>query len=129
MKTSAIAVAVLLLANASSAQQPQGVLCIAPLPSDWSTSAPNLACPSGNLSLQIDTRKREGWPKKDSVKIAPLDATNPHRIVISCDGRPQQSFSFRFAELKTNDLCLFINDLYKTAQLWETPKAPWCRCK
>ena len=42
--------------------------------------------------------------------------------MISCDGKPQQSFSFRFAELKTNDLCLFINDLYKTAQLREAPK-------
>ena len=44
--------------------------------------------------------------------------------MVLCNGKPQQSFRFRFSEFKTKELCLFINDLYQTAQLWEARKSP-----
>jgi len=63
------------------------------------------------------------------VKIDALDAAAAHRVVISCNGKPQQSFRFRFSDFKTRELCLFINDFCKTAQLWESKGTPWCKCK
>jgi len=88
-----------------------------------------LFCGSGKLSLRIDTLQAVPWPNKKSLKIEDLDLTSRHRVVISCDGKPQQSFRFRFSEFKTGDLCLFINELYQTAQLWEPKQAPWCKCR
>jgi len=31
--------------------------------------------------------------------------------------------------MSSSDLCLFINDLYQTAQLWRPRDARWCKCK
>jgi hypothetical protein len=58
-----------------------------------------------------------------------LDISARHRVVVYCDKKPQQSFSFRFSEFKAKRLCLFLNDLYETVQLWEPSQAPWCKCK
>ena len=91
-------------------------------------SAPGLYCDSEKVSLKIDTQTVPS-PIRESVKIARLDLTTRHRVVVFCDGKPQQSFSFRFSEFKTSELCLFLNDLYKTAQLWEAKRCPWCKCK
>ncbi|MGB6880179.1 MAG: hypothetical protein WBD94_11460, partial [Candidatus Acidiferrales bacterium] len=85
------------------------------------------------MSLQIDNDKPESWPvgSQASVEIDRLDLTAAHRVVVSCRGKPQQSFKFRFSEFKGTHLCLFINDMYKTAQLWDPKQnpAPWCKCK
>ena len=59
------------------------------------------------------------WPTKESVKIDGLAIPGGHRVVVLCGGKPQQSFWFRFSESETPELCLFLNDLYKTAQLWK----------
>jgi len=48
---------------------------------------------------------------------------------VFCDGKPQQSFTFRFAEYGADHLCLFINRLYQTAQLWRPREARWCKCQ
>lgn len=66
---------------------------------------------------------------KESMTISALDLAAPHRIVVSCESKAQQSFKFRFSDFKTRKLCLFINDLYKTAQLWNDKDCPWCKCK
>ena len=78
--------------------------------------------------MEIDAQPVMAWPTKKSVHID-LDVSQAHRVVVFCDGKPQQSFKFRFADFKTPKLCLFINDLYKTVQLWESKDAPWCKCK
>jgi hypothetical protein len=49
--------------------------------------------------------------------------------MVLCDGKPQQSFRFRFSTFKSNRLCLFINDLYQTVQLWKLKESPWCKFK
>jgi hypothetical protein len=113
------------------AQSQTGSMCIAPFvpdPAD-NLSAPGLFCASGKFSLKLDAQPPISWPKKESVKVDSLDLTGNHRVVVFCDGKPQQSFSFRFSEFKSTELCLFLNDLYKTAQLWEAKRSPWCRCK
>jgi len=91
-------------------------------------SAPGLYCDSSKVSLKIDAQLVPA-PIKQSVKIAGLDPAARHRVIVLCGGKPQQSFTFRFSEFKSHDLCLFLNDLYKTAQLWERKQCPWCKCK
>ena len=106
-----------------------GSVCIAPV--TWRPlpySAPGLYCDSDKVSLRIDGHAAAA-PVTKNVKIGQLDATSRHRVVILCDGKPQQSFTFRFSEFTSNDLCLYINDLYKTAQIREAKVRPWCKCK
>jgi hypothetical protein len=121
-------------------QSESGSVCIAPvLEKPILGSAPGLFCESENLSLRIDTQQAVPLPLISehhgeyqigkSVKIDALDTATRHRVVVYCDGKPQQSFTLRFSDFKTKQLCLFINDLYKTAQLWEAKRCPWCKCK
>ncbi len=92
-------------------------------------AAPGLICASEKLSFNIDSLPRRTWPIKESVKLDGLDLSVNHRVVIFCGDKAQQSFKFRYSEFRTTRLCLFINDLYKTAQLWEDKRSPWCKCK
>jgi hypothetical protein len=106
-----------------------GSVCIAPI--SWKAlaySAPGLYCDADKVSLKLDEQIVPS-PVKESFKIASLDPTVRHRVVVFCAGKPRQSFTFRFSEFKTNELCLFLNDLYKTAQIWEAKRCPWCKCK
>jgi hypothetical protein len=114
----------LLLSPIFSAEAQRGSICIAPLPKGAPITAatPELACPSGQFSLKIDNRQTVSWSSKDSIKIDDLDLGTQHRVAVSCNGKPHQSFRFRFSEFKSRDLCLFLNDLYQTAQLWENER-------
>jgi hypothetical protein len=116
---------------AFSGESEHGALCVAPVPLGHPiTSATHeLICQTGNLSLKVDKQQAILWPHKDSLKMENLDIAQSHRIVILCDDQAQQSFNFRFSEFKTKKLCLFVNDLYQTAQLWESSKTVWCKCK
>jgi len=69
------------------------------------------------------------WPKSESMKVDGLSTTARHRVVIYRAGKAQQSFTFRFSDFESSSPCLFLNDLYWTAQLWERKKAPWCKCR
>jgi hypothetical protein len=111
----------------------EGSVCVAPISKDWPPTAgtEELACPSNEFSLRIDAQKAIPSPNKESIKIDGSDFNMRHRIVVCCAGEPQQSFGFRFSEFKTAELCLFLNDLYKAAQLWDSTQMPasWCKCK
>ena len=112
------------------AAAPRGSVCVAPVAAGpETTSAPGLLCRSGDLSFRIDSQAVIAFSHKESLRIDDLDAAVHHRVTILCDGKPQQSFSFRFAQFESSDLCLFVNDLHQTAQLWEKRSAPWCRCR
>src|ERR1700681_2483225 len=88
-------------------------VCIAPvLKVPDGRSAPGLFCESAKLSLKIDTQQTMPWPKENGVKAENLDPVVRHRVVVFCNGKPQQSFTFRFSDFKTSQLCLFLNDLY-----------------
>jgi hypothetical protein len=81
-------------------QSETGSMCVAPNSAETpQRCAPGL-CASGELSFKIDQRPRSA-----------------------------QSFTFRFSELTSLSLCLLLNDLYWTAQLWESKRAPWCKCQ
>jgi hypothetical protein len=122
---------ILLLCVRSSAESESGTVCIAPFPEKPTpySAPPGFLCGSEKLSLKIDERQAVPWPIKDSLRINSLDLATRHRVIIFCDGKPQQSFTFHFSEFGTKKLCLFINDFYKTAQLWEDKQSPWCKCK
>jgi hypothetical protein len=105
-----------------------GSICVSPVPSTQpKTFAPDLFCRSSKLSFKIDSSAETPWPTKDSLKINGLELAPRHRVVVRCDGKPQQSFKFRFSSYKGHQLCMFINDLYQTVQLWD--RAPWCKCQ
>lgn len=120
---------VAMVGSVFSAESGSGSICIAPVPETVDgRSAPGMACGLDKLSLKIDS-KTMAWSIKESVKIGALDVNVRHRVVVFCDGKPQQSFGFRFSDFKTTDLCLFLNDLYRTVQLSELKRYPWCKCK
>ena len=103
-----------------------GSLCIAPVFLDAKNLiAPGLGCDADKLSLKIDAQVM-AWPLK-SVK-SDLNLTTHHRVMVLCEHKPQQSFIFRFSEFKTEQLCLFLGG-YKTVQLWEAKRSPWCKCR
>src|SRR5690242_2590103 len=89
-------------------------VCVAPVrPTQGSTAAaPGLACSSEVLSLKIDGGDAKPWPRASSARTDGLDLRTPHKVVVMCDGKPQQTLRFKFSEFKSNDLCLFLNDLY-----------------
>ena len=89
---------------------------------------PGLYCKAEKYSLKIDA-KVMAWPLKEGVKLSGLDLKTFHRVIVLCDHTPQQSFAFRFSQYDSNQLCLFLNDLYRTLQLWEAKRSPWCKCK
>src|SRR5882724_2372552 len=130
-RTVAIIALLLSFCSMSLSQSETGSICVAPISKDWPETAgtPDLACNPTKLSARIDTQKSFAWPLRKNVIIDGLDLSARHRIVVYCDEKPQQSFSFRFSESKAKQLCLFLNDLYKTVQLWDPSHAPWCKCK
>ncbi len=119
MKPKSFAIAVLaMLCPTLSTEPSSGSLCVAPVPEKpIPMAAPGLICAFEKLSFTIDSLPRRAWPIKESVKFDGLDLSASHRVVIFCDDKAQQSFKFRYSEFRTTRLCLFINDLYKTAQL------------
>jgi len=112
-----------------------GSLCIAPgpelpkSPDGQVVLRGELFCEVEKLSLKIDSQPTRPWPVKSSARIDGLDLKVSHRVVIFCEGKAQQSFRFSYSEFKSRELCLFINDLYGTVQLWEKKRSPWCKCK
>ena len=122
-----------LFCSPSFAQTKFGAVCIAPISKDMDETrgSPGLICRSNGFSLRIDAHAPVSWPTKNSLKIDNLVLDAPHRVVVYCDGKQHQSFTFRFSDYKSTELCLFLNDLYKTVQLWD-PKlqpSPWCKCE
>jgi hypothetical protein len=112
----------------SSAEPETGSVCVAPaFEKSDPRSAPGLSCGAGKLSLQIDS-KAMNWPINESSGVDRLALTTRHRVVVLCDAKPQQSFTFRFSDYKSAKLCLFLNDLYKTVQLKDVRSCPWCKC-
>lgn len=125
------------------AQEGSGLLCVAPLPKPVCSAdgclsgAQGFSCASGNASVKVDSRKPVPLPKEESMSLTGLALTANHRVVLLCDGKPKESFKFRFSELpferasaKKDKACLFVNDLYGWVQLMPLVKpTPWCKCK
>jgi hypothetical protein len=118
-----------LFCSALSADSGSGTVCVAPN----SEKPPTRISPGGSynpatLLLQIDKRDAVHWPHKDSIKIDGLSITEQHLVVLISDGKRIQSFWFRFADYRTEDLCIAF-DGYQGVQLQEAKRSPWCKCK
>jgi len=124
---------VLLSYHALPSQEVNGLICVAPVPKpvDGRRGAgpETVVCDADRYSVKIDSRQPVACPVKESVKITELDLAAPHRVVVLCGNKPRQSFTFRFSEYNSQKLCLFLNDLYWTVQLWPDKQCPWCKCK
>ena len=120
---------------ALSAAPLTGSICIAPSPVLHGGAPRRLApigavyCDQKTFSVKIDSQDAIPWPTEKSARIDGLDLEAKHRVVVLCAGKAQQTFFFRYSEFKSRDLCLFINDMYWTVQLWESKYSPWCKCK
>jgi hypothetical protein len=109
----------------SFAQSDQGSLCIVPNSEEPPTRfSPGQNYNPATLVIKIDKRKAVPWPHKNSLKINGLNLSERHLFVVISDGKPLQSFWFRFAHYKSAELCASF-DGYQGVQLGEK----WCRCK
>ena len=114
-----------LLSSVLSAESGRGTVCVAPNPE----KPPKLGSYNpATLLLRIDKRDAVHWPHKDSIKIDGLSLTERHLVVLISDGKRIESFWFRFADYKTEDLCIAY-DGYQGVQLREARSSPWCKCK
>jgi hypothetical protein len=133
MKMTLATVSLLLLPAvlAGAARPASGSLCIAKFrDSESSRSAPGFDCLAGSRALQIDTRARMPWPQHTSEEISDVPLEGVRRIRLFCDGRPLQSFTFRFSQFPSTRLCLYLDDMYQTPQLkTRSRQTPWCDCK
>ena len=124
----------LLLLGMARAQSPVGSVCVAPVPKGWKSQAPpsGISCEASKITLSIDGKAARKWPQSTSLLIEDLELTQRHQVVVSCNGKPQQSFRFGFprANSKSNSkkMCLFLNDLYNTVNLWRDETA-LCECQ
>jgi hypothetical protein len=78
------------------------------------------------LMFRIDNGNNTQWPQKFGVKIQGLSLAEKHLVVVYSDGKPIQSFRFRFTDYKQTELCLLF-DGYGGPDLRPTNKL--CHCK
>jgi hypothetical protein len=110
----------------ASGHQDSGTLCVLPN----SAKPPTRFAPGGEynpatLTIRIDNREPIPWPHKQLVKIENLTLIGRHIIVLTSDGKPLQSFWFRFSEFKDTRLCVYF-DGYQGVQLADKYSGHWC---
>jgi hypothetical protein len=105
-RPSAIALILWLLCPVLVAKPEYGTVCVV-----WNSTKPPKVISAGGsynpatLKLRIDKRPPVLWPHKEDLRIDDLDLTERHLVVIS-DGKPIQSFWFRFSEFNSAELCM-----------------------
>jgi hypothetical protein len=115
----------LLLALPISAEPKTGMLCVIPDPPgccERFTIPFNLK----TLMFRIDNGNKTPWPQKTGLKIEGLSLGEKHLVVVYSDGKPIQSFRFRFTDYKETELCLLF-DGYGGPALLHMSKL--CGCK
>jgi hypothetical protein len=109
-----------------------GTLCLAPLHNAPIAIYPNGAdfCRvTGKAEVRVDDQPPLNWPNDKELKIAGLDLSSRHRVVIVCRGKPAQTFRFHFSRADNKRVCLLMNDLHGWAQLFQPKGALGCPCK
>ncbi|ANM29868.1 hypothetical protein ABI59_10190 [Acidobacteria bacterium Mor1] len=107
-----------------------------PKPNDQRKS---LANPSGGnprhtYSVRIGRREPIELDYESVHWVEGLDLQPKHDVVIYADGVPLESWSFRFSDYTFKnrgkpDLCLFLEPLYLSWQLWRVERTEdWCPC-
>ena len=109
-----------------------GRVCLAAAPT-LTAGQRSLANATGGLpdvtySIQINAGQPIELSRDVGRWVEGLDLRQRHLVIVRADGRQIASFHFRFSEDGAPDLCLFMNSLYETWQLWPDKRCPWCRC-
>ena len=105
-------------------QSQQGAVCIAPLDNLSQKFVQGVR----GVSVRIDKGDPILLPQKEGVKIAGLDVSQRHLVVLYAGKTRLESFWFRFSTYDSNDLCLAY-DGYESVQLRGRKHSPWCKCK
>ena len=61
--------------------------------------------------------------------VTGLPLHQSHMVRIRHQGKPIESFRFRFDKADRGRLCIFVNELYMTWNLWSAHQRPACNCK
>jgi hypothetical protein len=120
-----ILVAGFLLALPTSAEPKTGMLCVIPDPPGCCQLV-TVPFDLRTLMFSIDKGQKTPWPQKVGLKIERLSLTEKHLVVVYSHGKAIQSFQFRFADYKENELCLLF-DGYGGPELRHMSKL--CDCK
>jgi hypothetical protein len=123
--TAAVVLIGLLSALRTSAELETGMLCVIPDPPgccDRFTVPFDLK----TLTFRIDNGTKTPWPQKMGFKIEGLNLREKHLVVVYSEGKPIQSFRFRFSDYDKTELCLLF-DGYGGPDL--RPMSKLCGCK
>lgn len=137
--TAALSAATFALAKTPLPQQPSaGRMCLAPLPTPAKgQGAPWRAVGNDNLTnyvVRVDRQKPVPLSLSAASWISGLDLEVRHSVSIRADEKVLESFDVQFDQVSFRDksrpdLCLFVNSLYLTWQLWPVERTgEWCPC-
>ena len=115
----------LLSALPTSAESKTGMLCVIPDPPGCCDRV-SIPFDLKTLMFRIDNGNKTPWPQKVGLKVEGLSLGEKHLVVVYSDGKPIQSFRFRFTDYKETELCLLF-DGYGGPDLRHMSKL--CDCK
>lgn len=128
----------LCIMSASSLGTDLGRVCIAPLPTPKEGIPPPWKIDSSNGLTDFYVKINDREPiQTSSSKVVWLNEINPameHSITILKGTTTKEQFSFNlnnytFKNRSKKDLCLFVNTLYLTWQLYKVEQTgKWCPC-
>ena len=101
-----------------------GMLCVIPDPPGCCTRV-NIPFDLKTLMFRLDNGRKIPWPQKTGLKVQGLSFEEEHLVVVYSNGKPLQSFRFRFSDYKETELCLLF-DGYGGPDLRQ--KRKWCGC-
>jgi hypothetical protein len=115
----------LLTALPTSAEPKTGMLCVIPDPPGCCDRV-TIPFDLKTLMFRIDNGNKTPWPQKVGLRVEGLSLGEKHFVVVYSDGKPIQSFRFRFTDYKETELCLLF-DGYGGPDLRHMSKL--CGCK
>ena len=110
-----------------------GRLCLtaAPTPTPGPKSLANATggLPDVTYFVQVDGGPPIELSRSAGRWVSGLETEESHLVVIRAGAKRTASFRFRFATDEPAELCLFLNPLYETWQVWPDDRCPWCKCE
>jgi hypothetical protein len=109
-----------------------GSVCIASVPINTSGTKSMANSTASTVPYEFTVSFNNSKPVTVShslpVLVPKLALAKRHRVQIKQAGSLKTSFTFRFSEHKSSNLCLWFNPLYETWSLSTPGKMRWCRC-
>ncbi len=85
-----------------SGQPKTGMLCVIPDPPGCCDRV-TIPFDLKTLMFRIDNGNKTPWPQKPGLKIEGLSLGEKHLVVVYSDGKPMQSFRFRFTDYQATE--------------------------